>query len=123
MSSSTGRSVLRRLEISHASRRAVAREAYEAYDFGVRIESGETEGFFFATHRGEAVMARKIIVFPNADAPAKVGWFCVAFEQGTTIVKEAFAYTDKDNYYGRLPEDFAPGGGDVDDDTPPFQIM
>lgn len=119
-----GRSELEMLRASLASRQAVAREAYEAYDFGIRVECGPSSGFFFATHEGEAVMARRIVIFPEPDAPAKAGWFCVAFEAGTTTMRHAFAYTAGNAYYGSLPDDFVPGcSEEAVDPEPSYRFM
>lgn len=114
---------IEQLNFSLESRRAVAREAYEAYEFDARIETGTDERFFFMMHDGQPTMARRIVMFPDG-GPAKLAHFCVSFEEGTSIIRDAFAFSGK-NYFGRLPDGFIPEFHPEaeEDETPALRMM
>lgn len=99
-------SILARVERNLAGRREVAQEAYNAFEFGVRVVAQPNSGFFFSIHKEQAVMARKIHVLPEDGGPAQGAFFCVAFAEQSLRVTEAFAFTGKDNYFGYLPDTF-----------------
>lgn len=101
-----GIDVLEQVTSGLALRRKVAQEAFDAYEFEARISVLQPlGGFFFHIHKQQPVLARKIHV-TDGDGPAIAGFFCVAFEPGTSRVTEAYAFTGKDDYFGRLPDEF-----------------
>ena len=106
---------------SVATRRIVCQEVYNAFEFDRRVQCGQSVGFFVSFHKNEPVMVRKITVFDD-DGVAGTGWFCVAFEEGTSNIRDAFAFTGKDDYFGQLPEGFVTGSA-VDASLAPKWLM
>jgi hypothetical protein len=108
MRQGNGIQALAAVNTSLSGRRAACQDVYDAFDFGIRVESGPGNGYFFAMHDDRPVMARKLVAFPG-DGPARPGFFCVEFHEGTTAVKDAFAYHGPRServFFGRLPVEF-----------------
>jgi hypothetical protein len=92
-----------------AHKQPVCQDAYDAYQFDLRVEASQYSKFAYVTHEGKPVWARSIVVFPDDGGPARQGSFCVAFKEGTLIVEDAFAFYGKSSertYFGSLPVDY-----------------
>ncbi|NTF17843.1 hypothetical protein G6L37_05470 [Agrobacterium rubi] len=102
-----GMGVLAQVDLTMAGRREIAQDAYDAYEFDADVVASRVgSGFFFSFHKQQPVMARRIHVLPgNGDAPVSA-FFCVAFDGDSLRIKEAFAFTGSDGYFGHMPEGF-----------------
>jgi hypothetical protein len=110
--------ILARVERSLTGRREIAQDAYNAFEFGVRVVAQPSSGFFYSVHKDQPVMARKIHVLPEDGGPAKEAFFCVAFAENSLRVIEAFAFSGKKNYFGYLPDSFIDEQPDCDAQAP-----
>lgn len=122
MQDHVGMSVFSQVERSMADRREIAQEAYDAYEFGVKVVASQPNGFFFSFHKQRPVMARKIHVMPDSGGMPVSAFFCVAFAGTSLRVTEAFAFTGSDSYFGHLPDQFVDGQPE-DDDNPPRMMI
>ncbi len=101
--------IFAKVSASRDYKRRMAQAVYDAYEFNLRVESGDPKTAWFQTFDSEVpVMTRKIVVFREGE-PAVTGWFKVEFDKTGSTVEDAYAYAgkDKQNHIGRLPEGFA----------------
>jgi hypothetical protein len=104
-----GERELEALSTGIAQKQPICQDAYDAYQFDLRVEASQFSKFAFVTHEGRPVWARSIVVFPEDGGPARQGSFCVAFKEGTLIVDDAIAFYGKASertYFGSLPQDY-----------------
>lgn len=124
MKSYAGERELAALKAGIALKQPICQEAYDAYEFDLRVEASQFSKFAFVSHDGRPVWARAILVFPDDGGPARPGSFCVAFREGTTVVEDIFAFYGKASdrtYFGSMPSDYeqtAGLGADEDEDPP-----